>query len=72
MHEGICYNCDQCYYKAKDKRKLKQHVESQHEGVRYKAKRKDKLKQHLESEHKGVIFSCNKCSFNVKRKEKLQ
>ena len=29
-HKGIKYNCDQCDYKATEKRTLKMHIESKH------------------------------------------
>ena len=35
IHEGIRYQCDQCDYKATQKRDLKTHRMSVHEGIKY-------------------------------------
>ena len=34
-HEGICYSCKYCGYKATQQGHLKSHQESIHEGIRY-------------------------------------
>ena len=34
-HEGICYNCTYCGYKALCKCNIKDHIKTQHEGICY-------------------------------------
>ena len=53
--------CAQCAYKATQKIKLQQHVQSVHNGVKYnsvqcdyKATRKQSLQQYVWSVHNGI------------------
>ena len=59
QHQGVCYSCDNCQYKAPTPTHLKTHVESIHEGVRYpcdqcdyKATQKGNLATHRKINHK--------------------
>ena len=61
VHEEVRYSCDQCDYKAANKRTLKRHIDSVHRDVRYscdqcdyKATQKGTLDRHIDSVHGDV------------------
>ena len=49
-HEGICYSCKYCGYKATSQSNLKRHQEAKHEGVKYSCNQCD-----YHATHKGDL-----------------
>merc|ERR1712150_127470 len=71
--------CRYCEHKSKNKRNLRLHEESIHEGKKHNCSECGKiysqargLSQHIANEHKKVRYSCEYCSHKAKRKEYLQ
>ena len=68
-------SCKSCDFKTKSKRKLSNHVQTEHQGViffcpscSFQTKSKMYLRYHVQAEHEGVRFSCDDCDFQTKRK----
>ena len=60
--------CEVCHGHFKTKRRLKQHVQTSHQGLRYscnmceyQATREGHLKTHIQSVHEKIKYSCNLC-----------
>ena len=77
--DNVTYPCDQCEYKATQKRNLKIHIESIHDNVtyscdqcEYKVTRKENLKRHIENIHNNITYSCDECTFKATRKHNLK
>ena len=71
-------SCDQCGYKASQKRTLSTHIKSKHEGVKfpcdqcdYKASQKGNLWTHIKSQHGGIEFNCDHCDYKASQKSHL-
>ena len=73
--------CDQCDYKASNRRILRQHKLRMHEGNTLNEchlcdkefSRKDSLKCHLEQVHHSVKrFQCDQCQFETYTKAKIK
>ena len=78
-HEGICYSCNYCGFKATLKTNLRRHQEAIHEGVTYSCDQCDyhatqqwKLKTHKQSVHEGVKYSCEHCDYKASDKSNLK
>ena len=68
-HEGTCYNCDQCNYKATQHTNMILHKQSKHEDVEYlwgqcgfKGIGDASLGKHTVSYHRGKKYFCDHCS----------
>ena len=78
-HEGLCYSCEYCGFKATSQGNLKQHREAIHEGVKryscnqcdYRATRQSHIKVHKKSVHEGVRYSCNQCDHQATQQSNL-
>ena len=75
---GMMYCCDQCDYRNKNKSKIREHRESEHEGIRYncpscdyKAKRPSHLRFHVEAIHEKIRYMCKQCDHEFTAKENL-
>ena len=62
------FQCKQCDKTFSDKRQLRKHNLSKHEGVKYACNHCDKtfsvrslLRRHIQSKHEGVKYACNQC-----------
>ena len=60
-HAGMLFNCDQCTYSGKSKKRLKVHIEAHHVGIRYHCNQCDiktistgTMLHHYMNKHKGV------------------
>ena len=65
--------CHGCSFTTVDKRTLKEHIESIHDGVRYpcdeceyQATRPSNLRKHKQVKHTTITFPCEMCSFKGK------
>jgi len=79
LFKEIERSCKSCHFKTRSKKKLKNHVESEHDYViflcsncNFQTRSKEKLKSHVESEHDYVIFFCSNCNFQTKSKYYLK
>ena len=68
--------CDKIYKTKKNL--LKQHIESEHEGVTYSCTKCNKtyknqsgLSYHIKSQHEGITYLCTECNKTFTRKSKL-
>ena len=76
--------CAQCAYKATQKIKLQQHVQSVHNGVKYncvqcdykacgyKASQKENLQKHVQSVHNGLKYNCVQCDHKATQKQSIK
>jgi len=79
LFKKIKRSCYRCHFKTKSKKKLKNHVETEHQGViffctscNFQTKSKRYLKAHGQSEHEGVRYSCKRCSYQSKKSYQLK
>ena len=77
--ESESYYCDQCEYKSVNKKYIKTHKETKHDGIKYycdqceyKANTKGHLKKHQNAVHEGVRYPCNQCEFKAIQKAHLK
>ena len=80
LHEGIRYNCDQCYYRATQKGSPKTHIDSQHKGTKKRvgyqldsSDLKDTRNNRLTKCYtKGIKFNWNQCDYKTFRISSLK
>lgn len=72
-------SCKSCNFKTKSKKKLRNHVASEHQDViffcsncNFHTKSKPFLKQHVKAEHENFRYSCKSCSYQCKYKSNMQ
>ena len=80
QHVGVRFGCDQCDYKATDKRRLRDHIHIKHEGVKkYQCNQCQKqfmrptsVRRHIKLDHEGLRFNCNQCDYMGGDKRRLR
>ena len=77
--EHNVYQCNQCNFKTRNKKKLRRHIGSVHEGLKYHCNQcdfevgfgyKQTLRNHIKSIHGGD--QCDQCNFKIGNKKKLR
>ena len=73
------YECEKCHNSFKNKKYMRRHIQSAHEGFTYdcdqcgyQAARKTHLKEHIESRHEGVKYACDYCEYQASLKSYLK
>ena len=68
--EDAEHHCDQCDYKAPNRRGLRRHIINRHLPPRFncphcsfKATRTEHLKHHIQSKHEQIYLYCDQCDF---------
>jgi len=72
IHQDFVIPCEFCEYKAQSMRKLNDHMDESHEGIKYycgqceyNATKREELKSHEDMMHKHNIASCSRCDFTT-------
>ena len=80
-HEGTLFDCDQCVYKATQKRSLsnKSTKKSKHERIKsscdqcdYKTSYNQALRIHKQSKHGDIKFEYEQCEYKATKKGHLR